>query len=501
MDTNNLTNKRKNDNTEYIDLLEWAEIISANRRPIGIVTLAFVAAAILYLLIASPVYESKALLQVKQEQGLGSSLLETAAVGNVMMNQQKMNTYAEILKSAEVVVPVIEATEEAKDGVYPDYEQYVERRITTSPFKDTAIMQLRVTGKSPELAQKTNELLLDSFQKRISVLSHAEQTATKDFLDDRTKKAKEELQKAEEALQQYKAENNIASPSDNARVFTERMAEIKKRADVNQIDMEAAQARLNAINSQLGSSGAASADNRTIQQYNAELAQLEAERISYLDKFTEKNPKLVDVNDRIARLKAKIEEEIYKIASLQSPSDNAVHQGLVAGKYQSESELAVARQKAAALQQVIDQNNADMAKLSTVEQGYVQVARDAKVADEIYVMLAKRFEEAKVAEVMQPTGIQVVSNPTLSKRPVSPRKGRTLLGALLAGFFLGSLLTIARELLNRVIRTEEDFKKYTGLPVLGAIPDMASMEKAMEEHKEDEEPGLFSRIEGYIWKK
>lgn len=100
---------------EYtIDLMEVAEIISENRKPIAKITGVFIALAILYLLIASPVYESEALLRIKQQQGLGQSLLDVATGGNVQMSQQQMSTYAEILKSRGVVVPVIEATEEKK---------------------------------------------------------------------------------------------------------------------------------------------------------------------------------------------------------------------------------------------------------------------------------------------------------------------------------------------------------------------------------------------------
>ena len=68
---------------EYtIDLLEVANILVENRRPIAKITGGFILLAILYLLIASPVYESEALLRIKQDKGLGSSLLDMATGGN-----------------------------------------------------------------------------------------------------------------------------------------------------------------------------------------------------------------------------------------------------------------------------------------------------------------------------------------------------------------------------------------------------------------------------------
>lgn len=489
---------------EYtIDLMEVAEIISENRKPIAKITGVFIALAILYLLIASPVYESEALLRIKQQQGLSSSLLDVATGGNVQMSQQQMSTYAEILKSRGVVVPVIEATEEEKDGKYPDYERYVASNITTSPFKNTEILQLKVKGKSPSQAQKANQLLVETFLLRMNDLSRVEQTATKNFLQSRTDAAKQDLDKAETALQDYKIANKILTPSDSSKLFLDRIALAEKEAAANRIEMGTAQAKLNAANSILGGEGRNIADNRTVQAYNAQLAKLESERISYLDKYTEKHPRMIELNDQIAELKAKIAEETRKVAALQAPSDNAVHQRLVAEKFQSEGELIVARQKAAILEEVIGQNNRDLEQLPAVEKGYIKVARDAQVANELYVMLAKRLEESKVAEVMQPNNVQVVDEPTLPERPISPRKGRTLVLAALLGLLLSSGYVVAMELMNRTIRTEDDVKNYLALPVIGAIPDEESMSLAMTKQKEMEnkQPGLLSKLQYYILKK
>ena len=252
----------------------------------------------------------------------------------------------------------------------------------------------------------------------------------------------------------------------------------------------------------MGGEGRNIADNRVVQAYNAQLAKLEAERISYLDKYTEKHPRMIELNDQIAELKAKIQEEVRKVAALQAPSDNAVHQRLVMGKFQSEGELIAAQQKDALLKEIIEQNNRDLELLPAVEKGYVKVARDAQVASELYVMLAKRLEESKVAEVMVPNNVQIVDEPTFPERPVAPRKGRTLLLAALLGLLAGCGYVIAKELMNRTIKTEDDVKNYLDLPVLGAIPDEDSMARIMEREKnaDNGETGLLGKVRT-LWKK
>ena len=488
------------DQENTIDLLELYAIVMANLRVVAKIAAGFIAIAILYLLIASPVYESESLLRITQPQGLGTSLLESAAGG---ANLRQMNTYAEILKSRSVVVPVIEATETQKNGKYPAYEGYVQGRITTSPFKDTDILSLKVKANEPGKAQKANQLLLQTFLLRMTDMSRVSQTATKNFLQTRADAAKKDLDKAETALQDYKIENKIITPSDNTKLFLDRITSAEKEAAANRINLGVAQAKLNATNSILGGSASYTAENQMVQAYKSQLAKLESERISYLDKYTEKHPRMIELNDQIAELKAKIREEARKVANLQEPSSNAVHQRLVADKFQSEGELIVAQQKAALLQQVIDENNRDLELLPAVEKGYIKVARDAQVAAELYVMLAKRLEESKVAEVMVPTDVQIVDEPTFPEAPVAPRKGLTLVLAALLGFIVGCALVIAHELMNRTIRTEDDVKNYLDLPVLGSIPDEESIAQAMTRQKAAEErtPGMISKVRKFLWKK
>lgn len=481
-----------------IDLREVLDIILRNIKLIGKITLGCIVLAAVYLLIASPVYESESLLRIKQQKGLGSSLLDAATGGSSQMTQQQMSTYAEILKSRSVVIPVIEKTEEKKDDKYPEYETYVKNRITTVPFKNTEILKVTVTAKTPDGAQQTNKLLVEGFLARLTELGRTEQKATRTFLEGRTAEAKEDLDKAESKLQTYKSEHKIISPTDSAKYFTDKVTEIDKQAAANQVELEAAQAQLAAINRQLGGEARTIADNATIKQYNAQLAELETKKIAMQDKYTAKHPLVIDVQNQITALKEKIKSEINQVASLQAPSDNMVHQNLLAGKFQSEGAIAVAQQKAEALRKLQEQSDEELSKLPEVEQGYIKVARDAAVAG----MLAKRLEEAKVAEVMVSNDVQVVDMPTLPEKPIQPRKGLTLFLAVLLGLVGGSAFVTARELLNQTIRTEEDVQNYLALPVLGAIPEESSLVKAMEQENEPSTiEKLKERMKGRLWKK
>ena len=121
--------------------------------------------------------------------------------------------------------------------------------------------------------------------------------------------------------------------------------------------------------------------------------------------------------------------------------------------------------------------------------------RDADVAQEIYVMLAKRLEEAKVAEVMVPNEVQVIDEATLPERPIKPRKLLTLVIAAIFGVLAGSGYAVAKALMYRKIRSSEDVEQYLQLPVLGSIPDADSL-KEQDNKKETGFKALIHSLRG-----
>lgn len=456
------------------------------------------AAAVVYLIVVPPTYESVALLRVKQPKGIGSSILESMPMGNAMATKQLMSTYAEILKSRSVVVPVIEATEEAdKDGKYPRYEDYLKSRVTTNPFKDTEIMQVSVTAKTAEDAQKANQLLVNGFLTRLTELVRGEQKTTRLFIEERVKSSKQELNDAESKLTAFKKEKNVLSPDNQVKLTADKLNMVDKLRAENQVALEAARARNSSVSGQLENNTASVADNNVITSLQKQLATLETQRINYLDKYTDKHPKVQEVNKEIAGIRQCLNEEISRIASLETASTNAVHQGLLADKFKSEAEMSVAQSNLNTIAELEKCYNEDVQRLSDTEQKYLSLLRDTTVAQEIYVMLAKRLEEAKVAEVAVSTEVQVVDAPTLPERPVKPKKALTLVLAFLLGLFGSSGYVIARELMNRTIKTSEDVSTYLGLPVLGQIPSSESL----SEVKETENLSTWQKIWRAVWKK
>ena len=196
-----------------------------------------------------------------------------------------------------------------------------------------------------------------------------------------------------------------------------------------------------------------------------------------------------EINKQIAETKSNLEKEIAAIIAQQAPSSNTVQQKLLADKFANEAAVAVANGKNNAIASLESKNDEAISRLPEAQQGYIRVKRDADVAQEIYVMLSKRLEEAKVAEVMVPNEVQVIDEATLPESPIHPRKARTLALAAILGLIAGSGFVLVRELLDRKIRTASDVEEQLALPVLGVVPDAGG-----QKEEKDEPTDFWSKI-------
>lgn len=418
-------------------------------------------------------YEAETSLMVKQSKGLANSLLSEEANNRSPDVKQLMLTYAELLKSRTVVQSVINQTQAGKAEI-PKYEDMV-KRITTQPVKDTELLKIKVQAESPQEAALLANTLIATFYDRLIALVRAEQSAVRQFIGERVQESRTELEKAEAALEKYKREHKITAPSEDAKAVIDRLTYVKKLAAENAVSEATARARLNTAQQQIAEeSPGFMADSPLIQQYKSLLARLEVELVGLIQNYGDRHPKVLAARASIAEAREKLNAEASQIIHNQAPSMNPVHQGLLQTIIHSEAEIAAAAAQREAIERVMSQGDVELTSLPAKEQGITRLTRDVMVAQEIYITLAKRYEEARITEVMQPTDVQIIDTAVVPEKPVFPNKALNTVLAMLFSGFIGAGVAIYQEHANRIINNVNDVKQYLGVPVLGTIPDFDS---------------------------
>ncbi|NBV54848.1 MAG: polysaccharide biosynthesis tyrosine autokinase, partial [Proteobacteria bacterium] len=170
-------------------------------------------------------------------------------------------------------------------------------------------------------------------------------------------------------------------------------------------------------------------------------------------RYGERHPRMLNVRNELRDLQRKIYEEITKIQ----------------GSLENEVAVAEARVKTLA-----EQLEALQAKTSLSTDANVQLSeleRQLQAEKTLYENFLGRSKEIAQMDMTQ-TDARVISQAEVPMQASSPKKGMTLLLALLAGGALGIALMLLLEMLDGSYRTAQQLEMASGVPVLGMLGEL-----------------------------
>ncbi len=244
-------------NETTLDIKQIIKTLRKRRGLIGKIFFAFVIVAAVVNMLIPPTYEGELMLRVKQPKGLANSLLGDIAGGSPMATKQLMSTYAEILKSRIVVERTIAENKigldkDDKEKPLAKYQDFV-NRITTQLVRDTEILRVKVKAPSQLEAMVWTNSLVDNFLARITALVRQEQSTVREFVGERLKEARRELDRAESALAEYKITQKIAAPAEETVAIVTRLSTANQLMAQNEVMLAAAEGNLAHAQRPLGS--------------------------------------------------------------------------------------------------------------------------------------------------------------------------------------------------------------------------------------------------------
>lgn len=206
-------------------------------------------------------------------------------------------------------------------------------------------------------------------------------------------------------------------------------------------------------------------------QYTARLADLEISLSGAKEKYTDLHPSVLALQAEIEDVKEKLTEQVERVIGTETRSINPLRQELYAQLIGLEVEVMALDAREIGLASLVTEAERHLDSLPAKELELARLMRDAKVLEELYLMLRSKNEETKIAEVMQTADVQVIDEAILPIHPVKPRvKLNIAIGAVL-GMFLGVGVAFLVEFMDTTLKTKDEAEKLLDLAVLGQIPD------------------------------
>ena len=325
---------------------------------------------------------------------------------------------------------------------------------------ESSIVVIRVVDHDPQfaadLANAVAEAYMDlNLDKKVKGTRDASTWLAVQHQD-----LKKKLEASEDKLYGFLEENNVLNASMESQLeevrqriqtFVGRHAEIEAEIIQNKLYVEAIQSVAQSpevINSLDEIRGAA-----IVAGLKEAVIELEAKRADFLaERYREGHPKIKEIDDRIATMNKKIEEEVQAvIVGLERK-----HAGLV------ESEKG--------LRQAINRERFRESKLNKLVKDTNRLRRDVETNSKLYDMITSRMKEADLTGALRFNNVSILDSARPPESPFKPDMRRNLLMALVLGFLLGVVFALVLDHLDNTVKSQMDVERMLDVPFLGMLP-------------------------------
>ncbi len=327
----------------------------------------------------------------------------------------------------------------------------------------SSAMQVTFRAASPEQAATMANAIADAYvDDQLNAKFEATQK-TSQWLADRLQQLQAQMQTADAAVQQYKADNNITETTGGGSILDQQLAQLNGQLVLAKSQLAEAQARYARVKA-LAAAGQAEDVAQVFQsgmigQLRAQQADLLRQKAQLAMTFGPRHPKMLDIESQLRNIDAKIADEVKRVVETVA-NDVAVASAHVNSMSASLNNLEG---------QTTAQNKAKI-KLSELQ------ARSASVHQMYEAFLAK-FKETQGQEGIQTPDARIISKAVVPNAPAAPNKMRSIELALVGGLLLGLALAYLAERLDSGFRTVSQIEDLLGVPVLTTMPELQSVAK------------------------
>ncbi|MFZ4761645.1 MAG: GumC family protein [Alphaproteobacteria bacterium] len=479
---------------DRFDVKETTKILWRHKLPILAVMMACFFASIIFVTQVSPVFQGYATVLINERK---SSVVNLEAVLSGLDNtSQTVRSEIEVIRSRYVIGKVVDQLKLLEQKEYNPYlvssgmldrrnmpsfiasllpkkdietlpseqrqtvirERVIDevlKQLSVQALRETLVIEIRFDSKSKSLAyQVPNAIVNEYLNQQLEVRFSATERATK-WLSERLGGLKDEMQKSERAVENYRKQTGLIQGSEGT-LKVQEMTELNTKLIEAKANARTAEARLS-------QAVRARDDNQTmndvlqsslIQKLREQEAELLRRSADLSTRYGAKHPTLLNLQAELQDLQGNIKREINKIIS-----------GL-------RNEVEVARTREYALESNMKQLQDKAATLNTASVELKSLESDAQANRALYENFLNRFKETSNQQDLQQADARGLSAAVLTTVPIFPKPLVIIPISLCLGIALGISLAFILEAMDRAFRSGEQVEQVLGVASVGLIPEL-----------------------------
>jgi tyrosine-protein kinase Etk/Wzc len=324
-----------------------------------------------------------------------------------------------------------------------------ENLVTSQASKQSSVINIKIKDPVPERGEAIITAIVNAYNLNAIRKKSEVATNTLNFIEDRLRSVKFQLDSVEGSIQKYRNRTGIVDISEQSKLYLQSMAtndaqRNKMKIQMNILnDVEGYLETKNELGSIIPST--AEISDPTLTQLVNKLNNAQSDYARLRKTTAENNPILSGLQNEITKTKADVLEAVKtQKSNLQSSQEY--------------------------VSQISNRDSAMANAIPQKERELVEVSRQRNTTADIYAFLLQKREEAasySVSSILPDS--YIVDKATSSASPVSPKKSLILILGIVMPLIAGASLISLKSALNNKILYRTDIEALTNYPVIGEI--------------------------------
>jgi succinoglycan biosynthesis transport protein ExoP len=391
-----------------------------------------------------------------------------------MSGQQSAETVAELFQEVPIAERVI------VDLGLSTSPKALLGDVSVKPVTNTSIMAVSATAGTPEeSAAITNDFAKVFVERERTLVGSQADNALAD-LSVQLPKAERAMRIAQQQVAQQESSLHIPDVDLQKQSLLTQAVAIDSQLAAARLDSSEAHARLADVDAQLATlpqsvaSGSSVAPNPVMAQLLALRTLDEVQLQTLLRQYTPLHPSVIALEAQLNEVNRQIAHTNAMVSSGSSTGANPVYQQLreLAAGYQNTIQSSAARIAELNGQRKII--SPGLARLPRQTYRIGQLKSRAKLAEDVYNEMKRKFAEATVAKTTTVSGVSLIDPARPEFASKTPKLLFNIALACVLGLIAAATTVYAGELFDRTIKDEADVASLFALPVLAGIPRLSA---------------------------
>ncbi|MDF5713546.1 MAG: polysaccharide biosynthesis tyrosine autokinase [Rhizonema sp. NSF051] len=481
---------------EEFDIQKYLLVLKRRWPIIAGVLLATCGLSSIAVFLQKPEYQASGMLLFKSDRT--SSLTKVGEkigdLESVMREGNPLQTQAVILKSKPILKQVIDTlglTDKKGNLLAPD-----SLKINVKPTVGTDILEVSYISDKPELAASVVNQVMRFYLINNVQSNRSEVFAAGEFIEKQLPYSRRELERAAEALRQFKIRYKIIELPQEANAAIENIAKIDEEINHTRAALADVTAQEAQVRSQLNLAGEQTVEITSlsqipgVQEVLSEMQKVQSQLATARARYTESHPSVAFLKDQEATLNSLLQQRIEQILGAkgkkqilgdqQNVSPSKLQMGdlkkNLAAQYaqlQAQRQGFSSRIQALSNLRVTFKQKLDL--LPNYEKKQGDLDRQLAVAQKNYENLVTRLQDIQVAERQTTGNAKVIEPASVPKKPILSKTTLILVGgSVFVGLVLGVSSAFFVDLIDSSLKTLKEAESFFGYKILGLIPKFES---------------------------